>query len=299
MRTIQVLLVLVILLSLACEKIITNSIPDSSEGFSIIFDDGYIISHGDIDYYDFSTHLIYLRKNNPILTDVKGITGFTVLADGLEIYTGQTIPGYSSYLPAGPVIHCCPSFFPEYIVPIDFIGIVDSLGNVDPDPRGDIRIVEALKKYDQFRLGLGCEIKSVDYSSNTNVTITLNVFNQDSNNYYILDPDKMGIGLFHYFTNGLFISDVSNKKTYTHRIQTVQPEPWNTWEFKWLSLIKSFGSKTFNITYEDFEDILPGQYSAGFGYPGLGYQVEKEDIQQINGSIWLGELYVHKDITIE
>ena len=35
--------------------------------------------------------------------------------------------------------------------------------------------------------------------------MTCELYNPDTLDYYYLDPDKMGIGLFHYFTNGLYL----------------------------------------------------------------------------------------------
>src|SRR5690606_34325636 len=108
------------------------------------------------------------------------------------------------------------------------IRITDTLGNYLPDPREDERIVKALKKYNQFHAGLSCEIKSVHYSSSNYVKVELLLKNNDSFNYYYLDPEKTGIKLFHYFTNGLYISELENYKTYKHKIGHTKPEPWNS-----------------------------------------------------------------------
>lgn len=294
MRTINSFLLFIVFLTISCEK---NKI-DSLDGFSIVSNNKVVISHNDFEYYDYSTHLIYMKNHKSFANDIEEIGGFTVYADGVEIYSGQTLPGFSSFLPFGPVIRTQPSFYGDYIIPIGFIQIIDSLGNSVSDPREDIRIIEALKKYNQFHSGLSCEINSVQYSSPNNVVIELQLNNNDSFDYYYLNPDKMGVNLFHYFTNGLFLRDFFNKKTFTHKIEAIHPEPWDTWKIEWLSVIKSNETKIITLTYDSFENVTPGEYKATFSFPGLSH-VNKEDIQQNNGKIWLGELDVNKDITIE
>ncbi len=295
MRTINSFLLFIVFLAISCEKNKT----DSLDGFCIVSNNKVVISHNDFEYYDYSSHLIYMNNNKSFANDISEIGAFTVYADGIEIYSGQLLPMYSSFLPSGPVIRSQPSFYGDYIIPIGFIQIIDSLGNAIPDPREDVRIVEALQRYNQYHSGLSCEINSVQYSSQNNVVIELQLSNNDSFNYYYLDPNKMGIGLFHYFTNGLFIRDFRNKKVCTHKIETIQPEPWDTWKTEWLSLIKSNETKIITLTYDSFENVLSGQYKATFEFPGLSFQIDKDDIQQNNGKIWLGELDVIKDITIE
>lgn len=299
MRTTYTFLLFIVCLIISCEKNETDSIKELTDGFCIMSNDKVVMNHNDFEYYDYSTHLIYMYNNKSFTKDINEIGSFTVYADGVEIYSGQTLPMYSSILSSGPVIRSHPLFYRDYIIPIEFGQIIDSLGNVTPDPREDVRIIEALQKYDQYHSGLSCEINSVQYSTQNNVTIELQLSNNDSFNYYYLDPNKMGVSLFHYFTNGLFIKDFTNKKAFTHKIEIIHPETWDTWKTEWLSLIKSNETKIITITYDSFENVLSGQYKATFEFPGLSHQVGKDDIQQNNGKIWLGELNLTKDITIE
>ena len=299
MKATFAIVLFVAILFTACEynKIEFNGeLPD---GFCIVANEKVILNHNDIEYYDYSTHLIYIKENKSFIDDIESIGDFTVYADRIQIYKGQTVPGYSSFLPSGPIIPIHPSLYGDYIIPIGMIQRIDSLGNFLPDPREDKRVVAALKKYNQFRAGLSCEIKSVQYLGSNNVKVDLILKNNGSLNYYYLDPNKMGINLFHFFTNGLFIKDFKNHKNYTHTITAVPPVPWTSWEKDWLSIINRNESKMITITYDSFEAVAPGQYKATFEYPGLCYQVEKKDLLQDNGQIWLGSLTMIKEITIE
>lgn len=298
MKTRNAMLLFAAILMVGCEKNEPDYYRGLTDGFCIVADDKVILNHNNIEYYDYSTHLIYLKDNLSFEEDIESIRDFKVFANKEQIYTGQTFPGYSSFLPSGPVIRTQPSGFGDYIIPLSFIKIIDKDGNIIPDPREDERIVTALKKYNQFHAGLSCEIKSVQYLSSNNVKVVLSLKNNDSFNYYYLNPDKMGVNLFHYFTNGLLIRDLNSNKPYTHKIESVQPVPWNSWKRDWLSIINGNESKTITITYDNFEGVKPGQYKAIFQYPGL-HQVDKKDVQQYNGQLWLGELNMIKDLTIE
>ncbi|MGM0531911.1 MAG: hypothetical protein ACQER7_11225 [Bacteroidota bacterium] len=292
-------LILPALLTSSCEN---NEIqvPPPFAGFRMEMNGRTVITPTDIDYYDFSTHLIYLKHDFSYFEEeeLHDMDEFTVYADGEKIYTGQTFPGYYSYMPKGPVIHCDPSFYSDYVVPIGFINIVDTLGNPTPDPRGDPRIAAALKRFNQYHEGLKGEIRSVTYMNQNQVKLEFALTNEDSFNYYYLDPDKMGIGLFHYFTNGLYISDEATHTSYSHKMKVESPESYKSWKKEWLSLIKSGETKTLTITYDRFEAVPPGMYMARFSFPGLKW-VDKEELKQGQGRIWLGKISLQKEITVQ
>nr|WP_319270881.1 hypothetical protein [uncultured Draconibacterium sp.] len=295
---ISLFFLLVLFVAVGCDKDEINSNKNLTDGFSITSHGEVILNHNDFEYYDYSAHLIYLKDGKSFVEDFEDLGEFKVHANGEEIYSGETWPGYSSSIPLGPMIGTHPSFYGDNIVSIGFMPYLDSLGNFLPDPREDERIVEALKGYDQFHAGLSCEITSVEYVSSTNVTVKLLLKNNDDFNYYYIDPEKTGIGLFHYFTNGLYIRNFSTHETYAHKIETVAAESYDSWDLDWMSVINSNRSKEITITYSNFEDVPPGQYKATFEFPGLGFQVDKEDIIQDNGQIWLGSLRMQKEITI-
>ena len=133
MRSINILIFLITIFSFSCENNETDLIIDSTEGFCIKIGDSIFFNHNQFDFYDFSSHLIYLKKGNSFFYATGGI--FTVFVANIEIYSGQIFPMYSSYWPSGPVITCAPSFYGDYIIPIEFNQIIDSLGNKNADPR--------------------------------------------------------------------------------------------------------------------------------------------------------------------
>jgi hypothetical protein len=268
-----------------------------TDGFCLKIANEEVITHDDIDYYDFSSHLIYLKKEATFLKNITKLDSFFVYADKEEIYKGFIRPAYLSLIQTGPYIGTQPVFYNSNIISIDFLQFWDMSVHAVKDPRSDEKIANALKRYNQFHAGLSCVIKSVT-SKVSGLSVDLTLTNLDTYNYYFLDPEKMGTGLFHYFTNGLYLTDTLNNKSYSHKLTVVSPVPWNIWKKEWLTRIKSGETRTISITYEKFDTIPSGTYRTSFEFPGLTYQVDQKDLQQSDGRIWLGRLSTTKNITL-
>jgi hypothetical protein len=166
---------------------------------------------------------------------------------------------------------------------------------VSQDPRPDERVIEVLQEYDQLHPGLSCTLSDILILSNGKVSFDITVSNEDSFNYYILSPEKMGNGLYHYFTNGLIFY---KKETgwLQHQEEVFTPDPWDAWGTEWLEVLESNSTRTFTITYEAFDDIPAGTYEVFFHFPGLR-NVDQFELHRINGRIWLGGIDITSEIT--
>lgn len=262
-----------------------------TDGLCIQFGDLVIINHEEIDYYDFSTHMIYLKEPHDFLQNYNweiANTPFTVYAQGEKIYKGILFPGWSSSMAFGPYIDF-PFYYPDYIIKICYrSNELFSAGNDTPDPRLDQRIIDALERCDQFHAGLSCSIDEIEYVPQGALSFTFTVTNHDTFNYYILSPERMGSGGFHYFTTGLNIWNETSG-WFNHQDAVISPDPWDYWTNEWFDLIESEGQKTYHILYEAFDSIPSGQYNVNFEFPGLSH-VDMEEIHQPGGRIWLGEI---------
>ena len=268
------------------------------DGFWLKMGDNSIVYTSDIDFYDMSTHIIYLKKKIPYLKRGTEQGVMSMYVDDVEIYKCGFHPQYLSYLPKGTYISS-PLPKEEDIIRIRFLQMWDS--NHEPtvtDPRSDERIIAALKKNNQYHEGLHCELQSV-HISNGEAILDIALSNPDTFDYYYLDPDKMGIGLFHYFTNGLYIYTKSFDKSYTHRETVTHPEPWDLWKKEWLTLIKSGERKNISIAYPHFDDVPAGNYMISFEFPGLNYGITPKDLILKDGRIWMGSIYTEKEIVVE
>gem|GEM_PF-568600 len=272
---------------------LSNWIPKSAVGFHMNTGNLIILEQNEIDYYDCSAHLVYLKDEHSLIKNISGAL-IDIYVDSILIYPLVLYPMItSSYSRYGANIMSWPSLYPDNVIFIDY---ADYSGVTDK--RNDNRIIDVLKKYSKYHEGLSCDIQSVQVTTDQKVKLDLTLSNNDTFDYYYLDPVKMGLKLFHNFTEGLILTDNQENK-YMQRIGSIPPVPWNSWNMGWLSLIKMGEKIDISILYDQFDTIPPRLYHASFQFPGLTYQVKKSDIQQEEGRIWLGEMTITKDITIE
>lgn len=304
MRTFFTSLVLLFFVLAGCEKEmdLADRLPESSleltDGYCLVAGDQVVVNHRDISYYDYGAHLLYLKSHRSSAEFLEEAGSLTVYAGGEEIYTVSTQPGYSSFATPGPMIWTFPTFYEDYIIAIDLIGTYEVLMAEGGDSREDPGIVKALKKYGQYREGLHCEIVSSNYSAPGEVLLHLKLTNRDEVNYYYLDPEKMGMGLFHYFTNGLTLWDVDERQSYTNRTEHISPVPWDSWDLEWLSLLEGGSSVTITLEYYNFETVPAGTYTAMFQFPGLAH-VDRDQLAQRHGQIWLGKLRLNGELVVQ
>ncbi|MCJ7713644.1 hypothetical protein MUO66_04215, partial [Candidatus Bathyarchaeota archaeon] len=133
----------------------------------------------------------------------------------------------------------------------------------------------------------------------TQLTFKFTVTNHDRSDLLIIDLDKTGPNLFHYFTNGLRIRDSVYNEVFSSNIEHLTPSPWNGWEIDWLSHLKSGKSRQFTINYLISSPLNPGEYDAIFEFPGLAFQVSKDQLYQGNSRIWLGDVQITRKLTIK
>ena len=286
----SLLLGTVIILTLtSCESLINN--PDDE--YLLKTDNGLEYKYSDLELYDSSTHILYFKTNHPEFK-IKKSSSFSLLANGEEIYEGVFWPAYSSSLPSGPYISSFPSFYPAYTFRIEFI----TIDNQPRDTRNDPRIISALKEHNLLHSGLSLSINSIGIKG-AQLTFKFTVTNLDMSDLLILDLDKTGPNLFHYFTNGLSIRKLAYEEVFSSNIQSQIPSPWDSWEPDWLSELKSGDSRQFTIKYTLGSSINPGEYRASFVFPGLAFQVTKDQLYQRNKRIWLGDIQVTKKIIIQ
>lgn len=243
----------------------------------------------DIELYDTSTHIIYFKNEYPEFRNLEN-GSFTFYDNGEPVYTGSLWPGHSSLAPMSPFIFT-PPMYGNYALQID------SWSLVQPDKREDPRIIQLLIQNNLLHSGLSISDCSVDVNE-TQLIFSFTISNRDQSDLYIVDPEKTGPALFHYFTNGLHIFDLANNEIFSSTIQAQEPDQWNGWEIEWLYELEAGNSKEFIITYPIDNPLPPGEYNARFVFPGLMYQVTKDQLYQENIRIWLGDVSTKKLIII-
>jgi hypothetical protein len=265
-----------------------------TDGFCLVKNSRVVLNHHDIDYYDFAAHLIYLKDAGAFEDKFKEQGPAAVYADSTRIYDLTVFSHVSSAWPQGPIIWIPFIFYEDYTVHIDRAWLVDIPEYAYVDPRADTRVVEALKKYGQFRHGLQCEIFSIWYSESGGVILELELRNEDPINYYYWDPDKIGMERYHYVTNGLFLWDEQGRY-YTHHVES---QSWDGADPDRMSLLEADSSVILSIHYPAFDTIPPGSYWASFEFPGPSRVENREDLDQEDGRIWLGSQRVYGEMVV-
>jgi hypothetical protein len=249
------------------------------------------LSLKDIDYYDFSSHHIYLRET----TDVFGKGGkrsfaepFVVVVDGERCYLGYFLSTASSFLPRGPYIH-----YPGFLAD-DVISIENSLLEGETDVRYDPRIREAFAKAGKLNLGLEITLndaKVVNRGEVATMGYSFTITNMSDSPLFVPDPDKMGSGLFHYFTNGLFLTRVDNPResVWASKKPEIALDPFDKWDINWFTRLDSHESMNRTVVLPGYPGLDSGVYSCQFTYSGPGW-ISRSDRVLNDARIWIGKV---------
>ena len=251
---------------------------------------GQEFTYSDIELYDTSTHILYFKREQEYFKDTYE-NSFAFLDNEQVVYQGSFVPGYSSFIPNGPFI-MSPPLFGKYALKIE---------NYHPgsqDIRKDPKMISLLNQHGLLHSGLAISSSSIEING-TQLTFRFTIANQDQSDLMIIDLDKTGPNLFHYFTYGIKIYDLAHNEVFSSNIQHQAPEPWNTFKTDWLSELKSGDSKQFTINYTINNPINPGEYDISFKFPGLSYQVTKDQLYQGDSRIWLGGIQLKKRSIIQ
>jgi len=264
------------------------------EDFKIVNNGDIVLDLSDIAYYDFSTHIVYLTENNRLEGDFDKLNGARILVDGAEIYPLKIHESYSSSSPVGPHINRPIDNFGDFAFRISFSNYPSGPGNGINDLRNDSRIIAVLKRHKKYRAGLSVETESITRQGNE-VRLRIKLRNLDNQSYYHLDPNKMGEGLFHYFTNGLVFYDPQVPGYQSNKIQHKQPVSHSHWSLEWMSVIGGNELKTFEFTYP-FESVPIGRdLRFSFNFPSPERSItQRSDLIQGNRRIWLGTVGMEK-----
>jgi hypothetical protein len=260
------------------------------------------LTNDDLQFYDFSSHCIYLKTDkrhffhsdtgkffmfDPVLTDKP----FVVVAGGEKCYVGSLHSGLLSTMPPGPFIdELDVGFYPE-----DVLHISRSPGS-ETDVRGDGRIKDALSSLSLCHGGISLDLLSVNVLENqdtSTIEYLFRIANIDQDNLSVIDPNKTGPELFHYFTNGVVLQ--GNNRLYQSEYKKVIA-PVTSWDPTWFVEIPTGSFIERSVKLKGYPRIAPGEYRCHFTFDGP--KVKKEDRYLPGGRIWLGDV-VSKGIDIE
>ena len=257
------------------------------------------LSDKDIEFYDFSSHCIYLKtdkshffKNyrdervymfNPLLMS----RPFVFIAGNERCYVGALHSVALSTMTIGPLIDELDigSFPPDVIH-------ISERWNKE-DVRSHPQIKGSLISLNLYHAGIEIELTSVhvvDNSDKSTIEYSFIIKNNDQDDLYVIDPSKMGNDLFHYYTNGpiLWNSEKQISLYSQYKISTA-PSPYYSWDTEWFTRIESDQQIERTIRLKGYPRIPVEDYVAYFYFanPKLIY---KEDRCLSDGRLWLGDV---------
>jgi hypothetical protein len=256
------------------------------------------LSDDGIEFYDFSSHCIYLKQDKSKYFEsytefyrfapMSRSRPFVVVANAERCYVGSLHSMLLSSLPTGP-------YMDEMDVgyyPADVLHISKAF-TTETDIRSDSRVKAALNALGLYRGGIYVHLQSVNVVENSDTSTVEYVFtvvNLDRDNLFIPDPDKMGTDLFHYFTNGIvFQGDgVLFQSTYK---ETSSPSV--KWDVAWFTELPASASTQRTVRLKGYPKVTPGIYSCSFAFASP-VEIEKEGRSVFEGRIWLGEVVSDK-----
>jgi len=282
MKSLGFVLILGLIFSLymiSCESESETNQTDSS--FKLEFSNGILITENDLQFYDSSTHLLFLKED---LDFNQSISGFIVMVDNDTIYQGTIHPCLLSTPPPSTFFITDCFLFGYNIIEIGCYAESNDL-------RNDQRIINALKNSNLLLNGISCHIDSIKVNSFENyseVTCTITIKNNDNINYYILDPEKMGELDFNYFTGGLSFQNIETGVSWLLR-WSVPDADWDNITINDFSILSGDSEITYTFKSSDYHKMDAGIYKAQFRFCGPKHKTSEFDLNQDNGRIWVGD----------
>ena len=134
----------------------------------------------------------------------------------------------------------------------------------------------------------------------SSVVYTFTIRNKDTDDLYVLDPERINTDFFHDFQNG-----IRGRRTEADEVSFAWPNPRNNGgeptprgkvDLAWFSLLKSGQTMTRTVVMKGLPKIFPGEYECHLSYGSPEYfhggtgTVTKQQRRQKDGRVWLGQI---------
>ena len=261
----------------------------------------------DIRFYDWSSHCIYLEKDKTYL--IPGWQNgkrfnvfpvewadkpFVVTANGKKCYLG-----YFSRVELSINMWIAPmigdvgfnSMYPEDVLFIYWGWLYHDYPQNNPD------VENALIGSGLYHGGLSITfdttdantLRMVENADTSTISYKFKITNNDKDDLYIIDSDKTGSDLFHWFTNGITFQNIATKKIYEPRWRKhVEPPSYDYWSPDWFTKLKSNHSIQRTVILKGYPHFPTGEYLFQFNYNGQILCMEKDVREIVDGRYWLG-----------
>lgn len=243
------------------------------------------IDNHEIEFYDWSANMFYLRREK----ERQKYEGryFVVTSEGKRLFYGFFFPIYASYIPPSPSIIAFDNF--SYPLNLVELGGFYRLDQTTTHQSDEFR--RALSDAGLLREGISVNLLNVKNAGTGKISYTFKVTNNDRETLLIPDPDKMGTDRFHYITNGITMSDGK-----THHF-TLNPTftAFESFDDSWYYSLNPGESITRSVIQSGFSTIPQGTFTCWFTFPG---QINRnKHYRQNSGRIWAGSIRTENSFT--
>lgn len=270
-------------------------------------EDTPFLSSENIDFYDWSSHLIYLKTDKTFLHDL-----FIDSTNGLQyngcpfIVTGGSQPLYSGlvyFSPHGYVIQY-PNISPTDLdyFPDNIFYIRGPYGGGD-DPRNLPEVKDALIEAGIYHAGIKVELDTrygVNFHSVSGDTMEVEyrilIRNLDQDALYVLDPDKSEGWMYQFFTSPpVFYDSLANPqiRSSTDYIGTA-PDTSDYADLDHYTLLLPGQSIKRTIRRGTYTNVQAGDYYTGIHHAAPIYTMTRSKRNNFWGRIWIGSTVSEK-----
>jgi hypothetical protein len=246
--------------------------------------------HSEIEFYDWSAHTFYL-KNKKTKSDYRG-RYFSIAADEKPIVTGFFYSSIMSYFPpTGAVIINTNEglFFPEDVACLTGWGN----GRLAKSLNEKQEFRQAMENSGLLKEGINVELLDVKKSNSTTLKYTFKVTNLDTEPVYVMDPQKMGVERFHYYTNGVSLYK-DDEYFHAEDFETTASDKILP---RWYTRLVPGKSMTRTVTLGGFKPLPSGNVTARFSFPGDN-RLDAGEWKKNDGRIWVGTFNAEAELVI-
>lgn len=275
-----------ILLVASCKK------EENISGLRIEIGNGTVISGDDVEFYDSSSCILFLKKAISVRYNLTGFPEyrheiFKVKINGEMIFSGYFFPYDVEAPPPSPIYIGC---FGRDSLNSDFIKFEFAHFPFEAvDNRNDSRIIHFFERRKQLRKGISCHFESIGPSpiDNAFLTIDFAIKNNDSLPYLIPDLSKMSVDQFQMLTGGFFLDRLDSAVYYYHKIYAHYDT--TVMSLDNLTMVGGKEERIFRTSVPYTLPITKGSYRCWVEYGNFRYlDYIHINLNQDQGRVWIG-----------
>lgn len=286
-----------------CISCSEKDVEEEELEFIMELSDEYNLIENDIEFYDSSTCILFLKEAidlNYRIGNIPDITfkDFNVKLNNELIFSGVFFPiDVAAPSPTTNFIGCYDNdSINSDIIQFEYINWPE----IAEDKRRDERLIQFFNQRGKLRKGLSCSIKNVKTSSTNDsiLHVEMVVKNNDNYSYFIPDPAKMSSDQFITLTRGIYIKR-ANTEWYEGQLKDSYVLDKNIMTLNNLSIIRKNEELTFIVTAKYDFAFEKGDYNCVINYGNTTYlNFINLPLNQNNGRVWIGNINEKQDFEI-